>query len=370
MNELEDDEEYETKSRIVKNYNELIKANKQAEEEYEKAEKLREIIMNYINDYIFSGAQALENVAAPVLIKQEQTAYGLINVLIIPKAKGKNGEKLIFGDHKNGELPSGIYGNKLSNIGFTIKSRRKALLIALQKAMALRALNNAGYANIYTKLSNIMISEEGVVSMIDIGSIVKHGDKIHVYTRYTAAPEVDYGKLSGPKSDVFSDAVDRPYILFGSIAEKYIPRLFKKANNNDKKKFCMKDVVEVYENISYFDMESKKNEYISAGFKEPIFPEYFTNAQKMRYMHYHLGFLKIQKEIGEIYPIKVLDTFAKLQAFSTEPNPIIRIDEEIVEIVLLHLSLSIDNWENDIYRVEGIKITPGSMIDEILPKNN
>ena len=87
-------------------------------------------------------------------------------------------------------------------------------------------------------------------------------------------------------------------------------------------------------------------------------------------MHYHLGFLKIQKEIGEIYPIKVLDTFAKLQAFSTEPNPIIRIDEEIVEIALLHLSLSIDNWENDIYRVEGIKITPGSMIDEILSKNN
>ena len=41
-----------------------------------------------------------------------------------------------------------------------------------------------------------------------------------------------------------------------------------------------------------------------------------------------------------------------------------------MESVLLHLVLSIDNWENDIYRVEGIKITPGSMIDEILPKNN
>ena len=31
MNELEDDEEYETKFQIVKNYNELIKVNKQAE---------------------------------------------------------------------------------------------------------------------------------------------------------------------------------------------------------------------------------------------------------------------------------------------------------------------------------------------------
>ena len=48
--------------------------------------------------------------------------------------------------------------------------------------MVLRALNNGGYANIDTKLSNIMISEEGVVAMIDIGSIVKHGEKIKVYT--------------------------------------------------------------------------------------------------------------------------------------------------------------------------------------------
>ena len=189
-------------------------------------------------------------------------------------------------------------------------------------------------------------------------------------TTYTAAPEVDFGKKAGPEADVFSDAVDRPYILFGSIAEKYIPRFFKKTSSNSEKTLCMKDIVKIYENTSDFIIETKKNEYIKAGLKEPIFPTYFTNAQKMRYIHYHFGFLKIQKEFGEIYPSKVLDTFAKLQVYSTEPNPKIRIDEEIVENVLLHLTMSIDNWENDIYRIEGEKITSGSLVDEILPMSN
>ena len=182
MNEFDNEEEYESKFSKIKCYNELMKINKEVEEEYEKAEKLREIILNYIEDYNFSGAQALENTAAPVLIVEKQTLYGPLKGLLIPKAKGKNGENLIFGVPKKGELPSGIYGNKLGDKGFTVKSRRKALLIALQKAMVLRALNNGGYANIDTKLSNIMISEEGVVAMIDIGSIVKHGEKIKVYT--------------------------------------------------------------------------------------------------------------------------------------------------------------------------------------------
>ena len=60
-----------------------------------------------------------------------------------------------------------------------------ALSIALQKAMILRALNEAGYASIDTKIENIMISDHKdnnsdkicKVWMIDVGSIVKHGDK-------------------------------------------------------------------------------------------------------------------------------------------------------------------------------------------------
>jgi serine/threonine protein kinase len=368
--ELNNDKDYVIKVPHAKNYDELLNANEDAEEEFSKAEKLRRIINDYIDNYNFAGAQALENAAAPVHIAHEQVDYGKINELIMPKAEGEDGDKLIFGNSKNDKSPISIYINELGYGDFTITSRRKALSIALQKAMILRALNNGGYANIDTKLKNIMISEDGKVSMIDIGSIVKHGDEIRAYTRYTAAPEVDFGKNANPKSDVFSDAIDRPYILFGSIAEKYIPRFFKKRYGYDEKNIYMKDIVKTYENASYFDVQSKKSEYHRAGFQEPTFPEYFTNSQKMRYMHYHLGFLKVQREVGEIYPIKVLDTFAKLQAFSTEPNPEIRIDEEIVERVLLHLMMSIDHWRNGVYRIEGIETVPGSMTDEILPKNN
>ena len=87
-------------------------------------------------------------------------------------------------------------------------------------------------------------------------------------------------------------------------------------------------------------------------------------------MYYHLGFLKIQKETGEIYPPEVLDSLAKLQALSTEPDPKKRISERVVEDVLLNLMESIDQWEEPgIYRIEEAEIIPGSMTDEILPKN-
>ena len=213
----------------------------------------------------------------------------------MPKAEGKDGDKFIFGDPKKGKAPIGIYGNKVGYNNFTITSRRAALSIALQKA-----------------------SEDGKVSMIDLGSIVKQGNRINLYTPITRAPEVGYGKLAGPKADVFSDAIDRPYVLFGSIANKYLDRF--------------QDHAELFtrcEGVTDRNVRAKKREYLKSGFKEPTFPEYFTNAQKMRYMYYHLGFLKIQKETGEMYPPEVLDSLAKLQALSTEPDPEKRISERI-----------------------------------------
>jgi serine/threonine protein kinase len=357
--ELNNDKDYVIKVPHAKNYDELLNANKDAEEEFEKAEKLRGIIENYIKDYNFAGAQGLENAAAPVHIAHEQVDYGKINELIMPKAEGKDGDKFIFGDPEKGKAPIGIYGNIVGYNNFTITSRRAALSIALQKAMILRALNDGGYANIDTKLENIMISEDGKVSMIDLGSIEKQGNEINAYTPVTRAPEVDFYKPAGPKADVFSDAIDRPYVLFGSIANKYLPRFQDHA-----------ELFTSYEHATDRNVLAKKREYLKSGFKEPTFPEYFTDAQKMRYMYYHLGFLEIQKETGEIYPPEVLDSLAKLQALSTEPDPEKRISERVVEDVLLNLMVSIDQWkESGVYRIEGEKITPGSMTDEILPKN-
>ena len=179
------------------------------------------------------------------------------------------------------------------------------------------------------------------------------------------ARNLDLGKkylLDGDYDDAisaFSDAIDRPYVLFGSIANKYLPRVQKHA-----------ELFTRCEGATDNDVKTAKMKYIGSGLQEPTFPEYFTNAQKIRYMYYHFGFLKIQKETGEIYPPEVLDSLAKLQALSTEPDPEKRISERVVEDVLLNLMVSIDQWkESGVYRIEGEKITPGSMTDEILPKN-
>ena len=179
--------------------------------------------------------------------------------------------------------------------------------------MMLRALNNGGYANIDTKLENIMISKDGKVSMIDIGSIVKHGSKDYLFTEQTVAPELwkSNGSVNS-QADVFSDAIDRPCVLFGNIA-RYIPT-FPKMNKKDisllkgvvtskyirkytsrfgRKKKTFEEIgvplswkFMSYEKIAEEDLErnvkNKIKEYENEHFDKPTFPEYFTNAQKMQ----------------------------------------------------------------------------------------
>ena len=203
------------------------------------------------------------------------------------------------------------------------------------------------------------------VWMIDVGSIVKHGNKISDYTDGTRAPEVDFGRKAGPEADVFSDAVETPLLLFGEIALKFTIPTDPKRDIYPAEFFSDSK----FKSAKRHKVRAKENEYKKFGFEKPKFPKYFTNAQKMRYMYYHLGFLKIKKETGEIYPPEILDSLAKLQALSTEPDPKKRISERVVDDVLLNLMESIDQCGNGIYRIEGEKITPGSMTDEILPKN-
>ena len=372
----------------------VIKSEKivDAKEEFQKGEKIRNIINSYIKNYDFGGAQGLDNVAVPMkFIGPSKIDNHEVGKLIMPKADGRDGSKAIFG-----KSPLKIYGNKTKNNLFSIdpKEKGKALSVALQKVMILRALNEAGYANIDTKLENIMISEDGKVSMIDIGSIKKHGTKISDgFTPATAAPEIWNGNAqASSQADVFSDAIDRPYILFGEIAKKHIPQFPKMSKNEinslhdvDKEYMAIfgssrgnfKDIeVPVswkfmsYEKATDLDVKNEMKKYEDAGFSKPTFPKDFTNAQKMRYMYYHLGFLKIQKEIGEVYPLKVIDSLAKLQAFATEPDQSKRLSCKDVENTLLHLMMSADQWGNGVFRINGMKVTPWSMPDQILPKNN
>ena len=119
-------------------------------------------------------------------------------------------------------------------------------------------------------------------------------------------------------------------------------------------------------------MMSKKTlrEYEQDGFEKPNFsppnfPENMTNAQKMQYMHWHLGFLKTNRDIESgtgknekkgkgVYPTEVIHSFSLLQMYSTDPNPEKRISSRVVERVLLHLKMTVDQWKDGQYRIEGM----------------
>lgn len=268
--------------------------------EQKKADSLRGEIERAINDGDFASAQALNNVVAPV--KVFQIDKNGLKAVLMRKADGNDGVDAINDgkiDGYNGvvSLKEEELNNKKSDSRklkkyHYVSDRKVALSIARQKAMLLRGLHECGYVNIDTKLENIMVSKNGVVSMIDVGSIVKVGGKdgsAFIYTEETVAPEVlskDY--KAHPKADVFSDAIDRPLILFGQVADKYFDG--KSHNFRNPKK------------AAAFVKKGLK-EYKKLGFDLPKFPENFTDAQKARYIYYHLGFKKIQKEL--------VDTFGK-----------------------------------------------------------
>ena len=362
--------------------------NDEMSSEQKKADSLRGEIEMAINDGDFASAQALNNVVAPAKVFRIDKKNGFKAVLM-RKADGKDGMKAIGDgeiDGYNGvvSLKDEKLNNKKSDSCklkkyHYVDDRKVALSIARQKAMLLRGLHECGYVNIDTKLENIIISKNGVVSMIDVGSIVKVGEKEFTYTEETVAPEVlKSGYEANAKADVFSDAVDRPFILFGQVADKYFDRKsHNNFGNNMKAAAFVKSGLEEYKDLN-FDL--------------PKFPENFTDARKMRYMYYHLGFKKIQKELvdalkenaktrqqvkkaeiveKDIYPDEVLHSLALLQTYATEPDPDVRISDKDVEEVLLHLEMTYDQWSKGEkhFRVNGLDIAPWSLADDILPKN-
>ena len=366
----------------------VAKINKNVLGEQRKANNLRREIKKAIVNGDLANAQALNNVVVP--FKVFQVGENGLKALLMRKADGNDGIKAI-NDGKIEGYSRGIslkeeeLDNKKSDSCklkkyHYVDDRKVALSIARQKAMLLRGLHECGYVNIDTKLENVMISKNGVVSMIDVGSIVKVGEKddfAFSYTKETVAPEVlNDGYEAHPKSDVFSDAVDRPYILFGQVADKYFGR--KSHNNFGSLKM---DATFVKNGLK---------EYKKLGFDLPKFPENFTNAQKARYIYYHLGFKKIQKELvdtikenaktrqqvkkaeiveKDIYPDEVLHSLALLQTYATDPDPRFRISDREVEEILLNLEMTSDLWNSGQFRIKDRNITLYSLVDRILPKN-
>ena len=154
------------------------------------------------------------------------------------------------------------------------------------------------------------------------------------------------------------------------------------------------DIFSAYEYADDRDVEETLKEYENSKFKNPNFsppnfPENMTNAQKMRYMYWHLGFLKTNRDIesgtgknGEkgkgVYPTEVIHSLSLLHMYSTDPNPEKRISSRAVERVLLHLKMIVDQWKDGQYRIvnenglisgDGLSPEEWEMVDVILPRN-
>jgi serine/threonine protein kinase len=202
-------------------------------------------------------------------------------------------------------------------------------------------------------------NDKYTVRLIDMGSITRKGSANFTSTKSTAAPEGFVGDKqnkkyrTNPKFDVFANAVDLPYIFFGEVAKKHLQKryelkespsgkimasfnriknkashlekwdwlktlfmfIFKKKEYEEYKKlnsifekrgrfkdrFFLGDIFSAYEYADDRDVEETLREYEHNGFTKPNFsfpnfPENMTNAQKMRYMHWHLGFLKTNRD--------------------------------------------------------------------------
>ena len=204
-------------------------------------------------------------------------------------------------------------------------------------------------------------NDKYTVRLIDLGSITEKDKKDgFVYTPLTSAPEKFVGGKTNkkytpnPKFDIFANAVDMPYIFFGEVAKKHLQKLYKLKESSSLKivasfnriknkafhfekwgwlktlfmfifkkkeyeeyknlnqifaergefedRLFLNDIFSAYEYADNDDVEETLKEYGDSKFKNPNFsppnfPENMTNAQKMRYMYWHLGFLKTNRDI-------------------------------------------------------------------------
>ena len=386
------------------------------------------------------------------------------DAMLMIKVDGKNGYDAIFGDESLEPIEG--YNVKVyvdDERYYCVVDPNISLWIALQKIFTLRGLHDLGLVYGDVKIKNVMIQKENgeyIVRLIDIGSINQNGRLSGIFSTRTATPEgfigdVDSEKYAwNPKFDVFANAVDLPYIFFGSIAEKYFPEFYTYAessseetlasfnrikrktqlsekygklkntfakNLSTKKKhderiesekshfisskdekifnekedeseeyLLLSDIFSEYEYADSDDVEETLREYEQDGFEKPNFsspnfPENMTDAQKIRYIHWHLGFLKTNRDIesgtgknGEkgkgVYPTEVIHSLSLLQMYSTDPDPEKRISSRVVERVLLHLKMTVDQWKDGQYRIEGmddddLNENEREAANIILPKN-
>ena len=158
------------------------------------------------------------------------------DAMLMIKVDGKNGYDAIFGDESSEPIEG--YNVKVYVDGeqyYCVVDPNISLWIALQKIFTLRGLHDLGLVYGDVKIENVMIQKENdeyIVRLIDIGSINQNGRLSGIFSTRTAAPEgfigdVDSEKYAwNPKFDVFANAVDLPYIFFGSIAEEYFPEFY------------------------------------------------------------------------------------------------------------------------------------------------
>lgn len=70
----------------------------------------------------------------------------------------------------------------------------------------------------------------------------------------------------------------------------------------------------------------------------------------------------------------MIHSLTLLQMYSTDPDPKKRISSRVVERVLLHLKMTVDQWKDGQYRIEGMEDddlneNERKVVDIILPKN-
>ena len=167
-------------------------------------------------------------------------------------------------------------------------------------------------------------------------------------------------------------------------------KTFNEKEDESEEYLLLSDIFSAFEYADSDDVEETLREYEQDGFEKPNFsspnfPKNMTDAQKMRYIHWHLGFLKTNRDIesgtgknGEkgkgVYPTEVIHSLSLLQMYSTDPDPEKRISSRVVERVLLHLKMTVDQWKDGQYRIEGmddddLNENERETANIILPKN-
>lgn len=174
----------------------------------EKTVKFRYLLLKNDDKYYFYKENIFNKFSYCHVLNNEIYIVNLLNSNIIPKIYAYLKNRYILYEY--------IDGTSLNNIKHV--SVKNTLLITLNVIKILKKLKNLGYVHCDIKRSNVMISRDNRIYMVDFGSCTLEGENVMFASINCSSPQLLENKIAHFSNDIYSLGI----LMYETLSNQYL----------------------------------------------------------------------------------------------------------------------------------------------------